>query len=453
MIKAHPDQSRATIAAIASPFGVGAISLIRLSGAQAISIADLASGGAASSSSPRFARYATILDKDGRVIDDGILTTFRAPNSYTGEDCVEFTGHGGILVTREILTRLLECGAAHAEPGEFTQRAFLNGKIDLTQAEGVMDLISAQTRLALRAARSQLEGALGKKTSQARDSLLETLAHLEAWIDFPEEDIDPQTGALLSARVADVLQIVKMLLATADQGRILREGVRTVIFGEPNVGKSSLMNKLLGYDRAIVSEMAGTTRDTIEEVINLNGLPIRLVDTAGMREADDQIEAQGIQRTVRQIEAADLLLEVVDATQVRPPEPILPSTSAIHLLVLNKCDENEHPSWSGVTAIRLSCLNGNGFDHLSNSIRDALHFSQTDWGEHAVAINTRHQASLTQACVSLEAALALLDDINSDAELAAIDLREALDALGEIPGKVDTEDLLGVIFSNFCIGK
>ena len=446
------DPHRTTIAAIASPTGTGAISVVRISGPEAIRVADLATSGKAASLLPRITHYCHIRDSDGAVIDDGLMTVFLGPNSYTGEDSVEFTGHGGILVTREVLGRFLTCGAVAAGPGEFTQRAFLNGKLDLTQAEGVMDLISAQTRLSLRAARSQLEGTLGKRTTAARDQLLETLAHLEAWIDFPEEDIDPQTGALLRGRISSVLSVVDSLLATADQGRVLREGVRTVIFGEPNVGKSSLLNRLLGFERAIVSDIAGTTRDTIEEIINLRGIPLRLVDTAGMRESDDQIEVEGIQRTVRQIEAADLLLEIADASKPRPPEGVLPATTAQHLLVLNKTDLGEHLSWTGIDAVRLSCTTGGGFDLLSDSIRDALHFSEADWGEHAVAINARHQASLQLAHGCLTAALGLLDD-RSDPELAAIDLREALDALGEIPGKVDTEDLLGVIFSSFCIGK
>lgn len=447
------DPHRPTIAAIATPPGMGAVSLLRISGPEAIRIADRATGGKASSVMPRTTRYCHVRDADGQILDDGLMTVFHGPNSYTGEDSVEFTGHGGILVTREVLGRFLACGAVAAGPGEFTQRAFLNGKLDLTQAEGVMDLISAQTRLSLRAARSQLEGTLGRRTTEARDQLLETLAHLEAWIDFPEEDIDPQTGILLRGRVGSVLAVVDSLLATADQGRVLREGVRTVIFGEPNVGKSSLLNRLLGFERAIVSDIAGTTRDTIEEVVNLHGIPLRLVDTAGVREASDRIEAEGIQRTVRQIEAADLLLEIADASQPRPVDAILPATAAKHLQVLNKTDLGEHPSWSGVEAVRLSCGTGEGFDSLSDAIRDSLHFSEADWGEHAVAINARHQASLQLARTSLLAALELLNDLASDPELAAIDLREALDALGEIPGKVDTEDLLGVIFSSFCIGK
>jgi tRNA modification GTPase len=447
---ALPDPHRTTIAAVATPPGMGAVSMIRISGPDAIRVAELATSIVPAA---RLSRHCMVTDSKGQSIDDGLLTIFPGPHSYTGENCAEFTGHGGILATREVLARFLECGAVHAGPGEFTRRAFLNGKLDLTQAEGVMDLISAQTRLSLRAARSQLAGTLGRRTTEARDSLLETLAHLEAWIDFPEEDIDPQTGELLRARIRSVLATVESLLATADQGRVLREGVRTVIFGEPNVGKSSLLNRLLGFERAIVSEIAGTTRDTIEETINLHGIPLRLVDTAGVREAADKIEAEGIQRTARQIEAADLLLEIADASRAKPEDAVFPASAAKHLLVLNKSDLGEHPSWKGIEAVRLSCNTGTGFDHLSEMIRDSLHFGEVDWGEHAVAINARHQQSLVLARSGLLAALELLDDPSSDTELAAIDLREALDALGEIPGRVDTEDLLGVIFSSFCIGK
>ncbi len=446
------DPHRTTIAAVASPPGMGAVSLLRISGPLARQVADLATDGKVTAQAARTVRHCRVRDAAGHVIDDGLLTVFPAPHSYTGEDCVEFSGHGGLLVTREVLGRFLACGAELASPGEFTRRAYLNGKLDLTQAEGVMDVISAQTRLALRAARSQLDGVLGRRTTAARDALLETLAHLEAWIDFPEEDIDPQTGTLLRERVQAVLATVESLLATADQGRILREGVRTVIFGAPNVGKSSLLNRLLGFERAIVSDVAGTTRDTIEETINLLGIPLRLVDTAGVRTAASQIEAEGIRRTARQIDAADLLLEIFDASEPRPTAPTAP-TAAKHLLILNKLDLGEHPSWSDVTAVRLSCSSGAGFETLSATIRDSLHLGDVDWGEHAVAINVRHQTSLVAARAALTATLGVLDDPARDTELAAIDLRDALDALGEIPGRVDTEDLLGVIFSQFCIGK
>jgi len=447
-----PAASR-TIAAIASPPGTGAVSLIRISGPQAFAIADLASDGKVTHQTARLARLCCILDGGGQVIDQGLLTVFPAPHSYTGEDTVEFSGHGGVLVTREVLGRFLECGAEPAGPGEFTRQAFLNGRLDLTQAEGVMDVISAQTRLALRAAQGQLEGRLGRATMAARDALLECLAHLEAWIDFPEEDIDPRTGAELMQRVSTVLETTEALLATADQGRILREGVRTVICGAPNVGKSSLLNHLLGFERAIVSELAGTTRDTIEETINLDGIPLRLIDTAGVREAGDPLEAEGIQRTVHQIESADLLLEVADASrEPDPSNPIAPG-NAKRVLILNKSDLGEHPAWSGIDAVRLSCHRREGFENLSHSIHQALRFGEFDWGDQMVAINARHQISLKRASQSLRAAIDQMQADAISAELAAIDLREALDALGEIPGKVDTEDLLGVIFSSFCIGK
>jgi len=449
----HPSQSTPTIAAVATPPGVGAVCLLRLSGPTALAVADLATGGRASGMAPRNSQYCRILDAAGEVLDDGLMVVFRSPNSYTGEDCVEFSGHGGMLVTREVLARLLACGAVAAGPGEFTQRAFLNGKLDLTQAEGVMDLISAQTRLAMRAARSQLEGTLGRRTTAARDAILGSLAHLEAWIDFPDEDIQPDTGASLRGGVNSVIATLDALLATADQGRVLRDGARTVIFGSPNVGKSSLLNRLLGFERAIVSDVPGTTRDTIEECISLHGIPLRLVDTAGLRHTADRLEAAGIQRTERQVETADLLLEVADASLPRPPVMALPVTAATHLLLLNKSDLGEHASWHGVAALRLSCANDSGFPELSLAIRDALHFNASEWGDHAIAINTRHQACLQTARHALLAALGLLENPSTDPELAAIDLREALDALGEISGRLDTEDLLGEIFSRFCIGK
>ncbi|MGC4013302.1 MAG: tRNA uridine-5-carboxymethylaminomethyl(34) synthesis GTPase MnmE [Luteolibacter sp.] len=443
-----------TIAAVATAPGVGAVSLIRVSGPQAVAIADRVTGGRASRAEPRLAVRCRILDAAGATLDDGLMTVFRGPRSFTGEDAVEFAGHGGMLVTREVLSRFLACGAIPAGPGEFTQRAFFNGKLDLTQAEGVMDLISAQTSLALRAAREQMEGTIGRRTIEARDEILGVLAHVEAFIDFPDEDIDPDTGRALCDRLERTAAAIDRLLATADQGRILREGVRTVIFGEPNVGKSSLLNRLLGYERAIVSEVAGTTRDTIEETVNLGGIPLRLIDTAGVREAGDRIEEEGIRRTVRQIEAADLLLEVADAGQPRPairPADIPEGTK--HLLILNKADLGEHPDWTGVEAVRISCHRDEGFDHLESVLRETLHLGSGEWGDHAVAINARHQSCLARARQSLSAAGALLQPPRADTELAAIDLREALDALGEVVGRVDTEDLLGVIFSSFCIGK
>jgi tRNA modification GTPase len=449
---AHP--SATTIAAVATPAGVGAVAMVRISGPEAFAVAERATGGRVTAAAPpRTALHRRILDEAGRTLDDGLLTLFPAPHSFTAENCVEYTGHGGLLVTREVLARFLACGAVPAGPGEFTQRAFLNGKLDLTQAEGVMDLISAQTRLALRAARGQLDGVLGRRTTAARDRLLEILAHLEAWIDFPEEDIHPQAGAELVAGLRDLVATIDSMLATADQGRVLREGVRTVICGPPNVGKSSLLNRLLGCDRAIVSATPGTTRDTIEETISLDGIPLRLVDTAGVRTPADALESAGIARTLRQLDNADLVLDTADASVPPPPPMTAAAASAVQLRVLNKCDLGEHPAWSGVPAVRISCASGQGFDGLAAAIRDSLHFGASDWGEHSVAINARHQASLRHARDALAAAIDLLAIPGHPPELAAIDLREALDALGEIPGKLDADDLLGAVFSRFCIGK
>lgn len=443
-----------TIAAIATPPGSGALSLIRISGPDAIEVASRASLLAIREQRPRTVRYGKVWDDQGQIIDDGLFTVFHKPASATGEYCVEFTGHGGILVSRLVLERFLSCGARLAEPGEFSQRAYLHGKLDLTQAEAVMDLISAQTQLSLRAARSQMEGRLGRNTEELRDQLLEALAHTEAWIDFPEEDISPETGTALADRVSGVLAQVRKLLATADQGRILREGARTVIYGHPNVGKSSLLNHLLGYDRAIVCETAGTTRDTIEETINFHGIPLRLVDTAGIRETADFVEHEGIERTHRQLQAADLILHLMDGTRPQPDE-LMPSPSqGVPVIdVLNKADLAEHPSWTDHSAVRVSCVTGQGMENLSRIIVDALQMGSADWGEHLIAVNVRHRRSLEQAEASLEAALPNLQPESWNPELAAVDLREALEALGEIPGKVGTEDLLGMIFSRFCIGK
>ncbi len=443
-----------TIAAVSSPPGVGAVSMIRLSGPRAIAVADLATGGKASVATPRTATWCRVLDRTGAAIDDGLLICFPGTGSYTGEPVVEFSGHGGMLVTRQVLSRFLECGAIAAGPGEFTQRAFLNGKLDLTQAEGVMDLISAQTSLALRAARDQMDGVLGRQTLAARDEILSVLAHVEAYIDFPDEDIAPETGELLCKRLRAVSAQIDRLLATADQGRILREGVMTVIFGEPNVGKSSLLNRLLGHERAIVSEVAGTTRDTIEESSVLGGIPLRLIDTAGVREAADRIEEEGIRRTVRQIESADLLLEVVDGSRAKgAPIQFDGPDSGRRLRIFNKSDLGLHPDWQAEDGISLSCESGAGFDQLQKAIESVLQLGMEDWGGQAVAINARHQSCLHRARVALEAAIQLLEPPRSDTELAAVDLREALEAFGEVVGRVDVEDLLGVIFSSFCIGK
>lgn len=443
-----------TIAAIATPFGQGAIAILRLSGPQAFEIAARAvARGEAQSFEPRYALRAVVQDAGGGVIDDVLLTAFPGPRSYTGEDVVEIGCHGGVLVTQRVLERLLECGARVAEAGEFSQRAFLNGKMDLTQAEAVMDVISAQTELALKAAQYQLSGRIGEATEALRAQLLEILAHVEAYIDFPEEDIDPATGKGLLNRIDGCAGKIAELLDTAEQGRILREGVRTVIYGEPNVGKSSLLNLLLGYERAIVSEMAGTTRDTVEEVVNIGGIPVRLVDTAGMREATDDIERRGVERTRQQIAEADLVLEVVDTSAPRTESPSGDDRENAHwLLVLNKCDLEQNEDWKDVPGVAISCVEKSGLSELSSAIQDELALGAASWGQEAVAVNARHQDCLRRAAAALGVAREQLARGESP-EFAAVDLRIALEAIGEVAGKVETEELLGEIFGRFCIGK
>ena len=441
-----------TMAAIATAGGTGAVALIRLSGPDAAEIAARACR-CKNDWQDRQAALRTVRDEDGGVIDQVLVTLFHAPRSYTGDTVAEIATHGGRLVTRKVLERLLECGARSALPGEFTERAFMNGKLDLTQAEAVMDLISAQSDLALRAAHEQLEGRIGERTEMLRQELIDTVANLEAWIDFPEEDIDPETGGAMRKRIGLVSADIQALLSTADQGRILREGLRTVICGRPNAGKSSLMNQLLGSDRAIVSGTEGTTRDTIEEMLVIEGVPVRMVDTAGLREAGDEIEEEGIRRTIKEAERADLLIVVVDATL--SPEGAMPARLpeiGRRIVVLNKSDLGEHPDWASVEGIRASCLDGRGLDDLRNQVRVLADLGEADWGEHSVAINARHRDRLMRADEALQRASENIE-VNAEPEITALDLREAMDCLGEIAGRIDTEEILGSIFSRFCIGK
>jgi len=440
-----------TITAISTPFGEGAIAQLRLGGPRSVAIADEIFHGKSvpSQSQARTQLFGKIVD-GSEVIDEVLLSVFRAPASYTGEDLVEINCHGGILVTRRILALLLDRGARLAEPGEFTRRAFLNGKMDLTQAEAVMDLIKARTSLALRAATEQLEGRLGARIMEIRETLLALLAHVEAFIDFPDENIDPDTGRALLEKLDEARSRILALLRTADQGRILREGVRTVICGEPNVGKSSLLNVLLGYERAIVSEIPGTTRDTIEEIINLRGIPLRLVDTAGLRKSSDAVECEGMSRTMKSIERADLVLRVADGSMENLNRRHAEALSEI--LILNKIDLGEHESWSGMDAVRISCKTNAGLDVLADSIFSRVMGGRVNTADVSVAINARHQACLKNAERYCEAAGAAIKD-GLSAEFVAVDMRAALDAVGEVVGKADTEELLGKIFSTFCIGK
>ena len=455
-----------TIAAISTPAGEGAIALVRVSGVDAIAVADEIFRGKEKPS--RFAshvqHFGEILDGADHLIDQVVLSIHRAPASYTGEDLVEISCHGGVLVSGKVLEVCLRGGARPARPGEFTERAFLNGKMDLTQAEAVIDLIRAKTDLALRSATEQLEGRLGEKIRKIRDELISLLAHIDASIDFPEEGIAPDEGETLRARLDSISEEIITLLATADQGRILREGVRVVIYGATNAGKSSLLNRLLGYDRVIVSETPGTTRDTIEETVNLDGVPIRLLDTAGLRPSAAELEREGISRTEKSLQLADLRLHIVDRNAPKPPHfdertglPAVASAEvgvANEILILNKSDLPEHPDWSrhrGARALRISCMTGEGLPQLQKEILARVS-KQNLRPESTVAINTRHRDCLRRALESCDRARAALDQ-GLAPEYVAVDLNGALRAVGEIIGAVDVEQILDSVFGQFCIGK
>ncbi|HEX3855790.1 MAG TPA: tRNA uridine-5-carboxymethylaminomethyl(34) synthesis GTPase MnmE [Verrucomicrobiae bacterium] len=454
-----------TIAAIATPLGEGGLAVVRISGAEAFAVADkifLPSG--KSSLKPSAAPTHTIhygkIIRHGEMMDEVLLSVLRAPRTFTREDTVEISCHGGILPAKLVLDAILENGARLAEPGEFTRRAFLNGRLDLAQAEAVADLIHSRTELALAAANEQLAGKLSQRINQLRDDLMKTLAHVEAHIDFPDEDISPDTKAQLLKRLENGIAFMDELLRTANEGQILRRGIRAAIVGRPNAGKSSLLNQLLGHDRAIVSPIAGTTRDTIEETANIRGLPVVFIDTAGLREGRDEIEVEGIRRSRETLEKAELILHVLDAS-----EP-LTSADEIYLaefsgkkriFVLNKIDLPKklelpehvtHPS-SLVTA---SCLNGQGMEALKDAIKNLVWAGKIESGMLQVMINSRHQEALNRART---ATIQTVDALRADAslELVALDLRIAVNAVGEIVGKTTTEDLLDSIFSQFCIGK
>ncbi len=446
--------TNSTIAAIASPPGMGAVALIRISGPEAAKVVDKVFRGKSYRSwIPRHQHFGAICNSEGAKLDDVLLTYFPSPASFTGEDVIELGCHGGVVVTKQILDAVFEAGAKPAEAGEFSQRAFFNGRIDLTQAEAIMDLISAKTDLAARAAQGQLEGILGKQIENLREALVSVTAHLEAYIDFPEEDITPDSAAQLIERFSDIEATLKSLLSTADQGKILREGLKTVIAGAPNAGKSSLLNLFIGFDRAIVNEQAGTTRDTIEEMINLNGIPIRLIDTAGIRESEGEIEKEGIRRSQQELELAELVLLVIDSSESRDRvnEIEIPESTRV-IRILNKSDLQTHQDWEGDKGIRLSCLD----ESAASVIRELLYREISANGpiESAslIAINSRHQFCLGKALQSVEKAKTNLEAGESP-EFIAMDLRDALGSVGEVIGKTDIEEILGEIFSTFCIGK
>lgn len=451
-----------TIAAIATPLGEGGLAVIRISGSNAFGVADkvFVPGGKSSLKIPaaptHTLQYGHVV-QNGRTIDEVLAAVMHAPRTFTREHVVEFTCHGGILTTKMVLDAVLASGARLAEPGEFTKRAFLNGRIDLAQAEAVADLIAARTELAVEAANEQLAGKLSQRINEVRDQMMLTLAHIEAHIDFPDEDIAPDTHEQLLARLRRAVAFMDELLRTANEGQVLRRGIRAAIVGRPNAGKSSLLNQLLGHDRAIVSAIPGTTRDTIEETANVRGIPVVFIDTAGLREAADEIEVEGIKRSRTSLERAELILHVLDNSETftAADQAYLTEFAAKkRVIVRNKADlprQLELPPL-GAPVVDVSCTTRAGLESLKDAIKNLVWSGEIRADMLQVMINSRHQDALRRA---KEATQNTIDALSrgEGLEIAAMELRIATNAIGEVVGKTTTEDLLDSIFSTFCLGK
>ncbi len=458
-----------TIAAIATASGDGGIAVIRISGEKSLTIIDQIFS--KSGKDIEIENYEAhhlyhghiIEEETGKMLDEVLCVVMKSPNSYTGEHMAEIHSHGGNLVPRKILDLLFKLGARPANPGEFTLRAFLNGKMDLAQAEAVTDVVNAQTEQGLKQAELQLEGALSSKINNYKSNLADILAEIEAQVDFPEEDIDSIAKERLISKTNELIENISILIKSYEEGRIIKNGVNTAILGKPNAGKSSLLNQLIMKDRAIVSPIPGTTRDFIEEMIDVRGIALKLIDTAGIRTTDDQIENIGVELAKKKAEEAELIIAVIDSSTELNNDDIaileqIKNKKAI--IVLNKSDiepkisQNDlKPHIDSKILIVTSAKTGSGIEDLKNSIKELImqNSSQTESSE-IVLTELRHKLALERSVESLESFLTAIE-INESPEFLALDLRVALDALGEITGEVTTEDILGRIFSKFCIGK
>ena len=460
-----------TIVAIATPPGQGGIGIIRLSGPASISIADQlfrpAHGRQVSSLESHTLTYGQIIDPENyQLIDQSLMGLMRAPRSYTMEDTIEFNCHGGQSVLKQVVELTIRYGAKVAEPGEFTKRAFLNGRLDLAQAEAVADLINAKTELSRQAAANQLVGRLSEEIYELNDQIADLLAEVEATVDFPDEELDLLDRSAINYKALLISDAIKQILQTSNNGRLLREGLKIAILGKPNVGKSSLLNELLAIDRAIVTEIPGTTRDTIEETWQLQGLPIQLVDTAGIRQTNDLVEKMGIEKSKAILQTANLILLVVDASRpldendqyllkIVEPKQTLFVLNKIDLPIETSADELSSRFSDGKTEtspiiIQTSILDSIGIKELEEQILAVV--LETDLSQSVLVTNVRHQEALQIAQTSVSQAI---DSIQADmaAEFIALDLRGALDSLGDIVGHTTSDDILGRIFSQFCIGK
>ena len=467
--RTHMTYDQDTIAAIATATGDGGIAVIRISGQKSFTIIDQIFSKSGEkieieSYKPRRMYHGHIVDtKTGKMVDEVLCVLMKSPNSYNGEDMAEIHSHGGHLVPKKILDLLFTMGARPANPGEFTLRAYLNGKMDLAQAEAVTDIVNAQTEQGLKQAELQLEGILSNKINNYKGNLADILAEIEARVDFPEEDIDPIIKERLISNTKELRDNISILVKSYEEGRIIKNGVNTAILGKPNAGKSSLLNQLIMKDRAIVSPIPGTTRDFIEEMIDVRGIALKLIDTAGIRATDDQIENIGVELAKKKAEEAELIIAVLDSSTELNNDDIeileqIKSKKAI--IAINKSDIEPKTTQKDLISyiddkkvVATSAKTGSGIEVLKNSIKELL-IQETNQSESSEIVLTelRHKLALERSTEGLESFLAAMER-NESPEFLALDLRVALDALGEITGEVTTEDILGRIFSKFCIGK
>ena len=451
-----------SIAAISTPVGDGGIAIIRISGPRALAIADaifVSPKGAPSSYASHTMHRGKILGDQQQTLDEVLLSVMRAPHSYTTEDLIEINCHGGQQIARSILAQCLRQGARLADPGEFTKRAFLNGRMDLTQAEAVLEIISAKSARAQTVAENALEGRLSQQVEKIRQQLLGSLAQVEAQIDFPEEDISPATRNELESDLANVITALEQLLATATEGKILRDGISIAIFGRPNAGKSSLLNALLGEERSIVTDIPGTTRDTVEESANIRGIPVRFTDTAGIRKPRGRAEELGVLRSHKALDSSDIGIHIIDSSRPLSQVDIklFNRNDRKHIIrVLNKIDLKRKLFFNqelvNSEIIEISALTGQGIELLKDRIEQAALQTSTTSSELEVAINERHANAVTRSIHELRSAMREIHS-NASIEIVAQQLRIGFSIIGEIVGKTTTEDLLESIFSKFCIGK
>ncbi len=445
-----------TIAAVATPSGVGAISVIRVSGPETISIVDKVFTGkkCLSESASHTIHYGKIKDDADNLVDDVLVSVFKAPNSYTGEDSVEISSHGSPFITKRIVEILVNSGVRIAEPGEFTKRAYLNNRLDLAQAEAVLDIINSRTEASLLGARNQLDGLLSSKVQDLRKKLLDSASFVELELDFAEEDIELIKYSELTNKIEEIISEIGKLINTYNFGRIVRDGVNVALVGKPNVGKSSLLNYILKESRAIVSPIPGTTRDVIREEVSIDGILFRLYDTAGIRLSDDEIEKEGVLRSRNVVKNADIVILIEDIFQNGSDELFNEITSFAKsgkvLKVINKIDLKRNITKTG--DIYISALTGEGIESLFNKLKEASIGNSSYTEKSALVSNLRHYNCLRKAKENLENSLKTINNKLSG-EFIAVDIRNAVLSLGEIIGEVSSEDVLNNIFSKFCIGK